>query len=100
MLRHPGAIVILGFEIDCVQGRLTTLRYFLATILSRMAQAEIAAMSQALSPLPLPEGFGEPAHAIRRGTLRLLHSCGFTAAAELALGSGRRADLVALGPGA
>jgi hypothetical protein len=65
-----------------------------------MAQAEIAAMSQALSPLPLPEGFGEPAHAIRRGTLRLLHSCGFTAAAELALGSGRRADLVALGPGA
>jgi hypothetical protein len=56
-------------------------------------------MSQALTPLPiLPEGFGEPAHAIRRGVLRLLHGCGYAAVAELSLGSGRRADLAALGP--
>jgi hypothetical protein len=41
----------------------------------------------------------EPAPAIRRGTLRLLHALGFAALAELPLGSGRRADLVALGGG-
>jgi hypothetical protein len=55
-------------------------------------------MSQTLSPIPPPEGFGEPAHAIRRGVLRLLHACGFAAVSELSLGSGRRADLAALGP--
>jgi hypothetical protein len=55
-------------------------------------------MSQPLSPLLVPEGFGEPAHAIRRGVLRLLHGCGYAAVAELSLGSGRRADLAALGP--
>jgi hypothetical protein len=41
----------------------------------------------------------EPAPAIRRGTLRLLHALGFAAVAELPLGSGRRADLVALDGG-
>jgi hypothetical protein len=55
-------------------------------------------MPQALIPLPAPDGFGEPAHAIRRGVLRLLHGCGYAAVAELSLGSGRRADLAALGP--
>lgn len=54
-------------------------------------------MSPALTPLPLPEGFGEPAQAIRRGVLRLLHGCGYAAVAELSLGSGRRADVAALG---
>ncbi|MCC6949180.1 MAG: MmcB family DNA repair protein [Bradyrhizobiaceae bacterium] len=42
----------------------------------------------------------EIAPAIRRGTLRLLHALGYAAVAELPLGSGRRADLVALGAGA
>jgi hypothetical protein len=42
----------------------------------------------------------ELAPAIRRGTLRLLHALGLAAVAELPLGSGRRADLVALGAGA
>jgi hypothetical protein len=42
----------------------------------------------------------EPAPAIRRGALRLLHALGFAAVAELPIGSGRRADLLALGPGA
>jgi hypothetical protein len=55
-------------------------------------------MSPAPTPLPPPEGFGEPAHAIRRGVLRLLHGCGYAAVAELSLGSGRRADVAALGP--
>jgi len=41
----------------------------------------------------------ESALAIRRGALRLLHALGFAAVAELPLGSGRRADLVALGEG-
>jgi hypothetical protein len=41
----------------------------------------------------------EAAPAIRRGALRLLHALGFAAVAELPLGSGRRADLVALGSG-
>jgi hypothetical protein len=55
-------------------------------------------MPQPITSLPLPEGLGEPAHVIRRGVLRLLHGCGFAAVAELPLGSGRRADLAALGP--
>jgi hypothetical protein len=36
--------------------------------------------------------------AIARGTMRLLLSLGFSCVGELALASGRRADLVALGP--
>jgi hypothetical protein len=40
------------------------------------------------------------AAAIRRGLVRLLHARGFAAVVELSLGSGRRADVVALGPGA
>ena len=55
-------------------------------------------MPQALGPLPMPDGFGERALAIRRGVLRLLHGCGYAAVAELPLGSGRRADVAALGP--
>jgi hypothetical protein len=42
----------------------------------------------------------EAAPAIRRGSLRLLHALGLAAVAELPLGSGRRADLVALDAGA
>ncbi|HEY7459245.1 MAG TPA: MmcB family DNA repair protein [Xanthobacteraceae bacterium] len=42
----------------------------------------------------------EAAPAIRRGALRLLHALGLTAVTELPLGSGRRADFVALDPGA
>jgi hypothetical protein len=56
-----------------------------------------------LAPLSIePADFRqqESAPAIRRGALRLLHALGFAAVAELPLGSGRRADLVALGPGA
>jgi hypothetical protein len=77
------------------------LHYFLNTILSRIVRLGFASMSRTVFPLlPSPDGFGEPAHVIRRGVLRLLHGCGFTAVAELPLGSGRRADLAALGPGA
>ena len=39
-----------------------------------------------------------PAAAICRGVARLLHSLNYATAAEIPLGSGRRADLVALGP--
>jgi hypothetical protein len=56
-----------------------------------------------LASLPLrPAEFvlGDAAPAIRRGALRILHALGFAAVAELPLGSGRRADLVALGAGA
>jgi hypothetical protein len=42
----------------------------------------------------------EAAPAIRRGALRLLHALGLVAVAELPLGSGRRADLVAIDAGA
>ena len=56
--------------------------------------------AQAATPLSLAEArLQEPAPAIRRGALRLLHTLGFAAVAELPLGSGRRADLVALGSG-
>ena len=37
------------------------------------------------------------AHAVARGTMRLLLSLGFSCVSEVALASGRRADLVALG---
>lgn len=40
----------------------------------------------------------EMALAIARGTIRLLRTAGFAALSELPLPSGRRADLVALGP--
>jgi hypothetical protein len=55
--------------------------------------------------LPIPPSFPErpllePAPAIRRGVVRLLHGKGFAAVAELPLGNGRRADLVALGSAA
>lgn len=54
-----------------------------------------------LVPLPPPDDpQPEAALAIRRGALRLLHALGYSAVAELPLASGRRADLVALGPGA
>src|SRR5262245_18689921 len=58
-------------------------------------------MSELALPLPPVElRLDEMAPAIRRGSLRLLHALGFAAVAELPLGSGRRADLVALGTGA
>ena len=58
-------------------------------------------MSELALPLPLTgPRLDEVAPAIRRGSLRLLHAIGFAAVAELPLGSGRRADLVALGAGA
>jgi hypothetical protein len=41
----------------------------------------------------------ETALAIARGTARLLHAHGFSVVSELALASGRRADLVALDTG-
>jgi hypothetical protein len=56
-------------------------------------------------PLPntlavLPDGRQSPtALAIARGTGRLLHSLGFACVSELALPSGRRADIVALDGG-
>jgi hypothetical protein len=56
-----------------------------------------------LASLPLRPAeliLDEAAPAIRRGALRLLHALGLAAVAELPLGSGRRADLVALGAGA
>jgi hypothetical protein len=53
----------------------------------------------ALQLAPADLRLQEPAPAIRRGALRLLHALGFAAVAELPLGSGRRADLVALGGG-
>jgi hypothetical protein len=54
-----------------------------------------------MRPLPLmvpPDGRqSDTALAVARGTKRLLHSLGYCAVSELALPSGRRADLVALG---
>lgn len=52
-------------------------------------------------PLELPRDGrqSDTALKIARGTARLLHSLGFAAVSELPLTSGRRADLVAVGPG-
>jgi hypothetical protein len=53
--------------------------------------------ANALASLLPPDGRqSTTALAIARGTMRLLHQSGFSAVSELALPSGRRADLVAL----
>src|SRR5919205_528746 len=48
------------------------------------------------SLLPRDGRQSQTALAVARGTMRLLHRFGFSAVSELALPSGRRADLVAL----
>src|SRR5215213_2763105 len=54
-------------------------------------------MAHALATtLPIDGRQSEIALAVARGTMRLLHQFGFSAVSELALPSGRRADLVAL----
>jgi hypothetical protein len=47
--------------------------------------------------LPVDGRQSPTALAVARGTTRLLHAFGFSVVSELALASGRRADLVALG---
>lgn len=49
------------------------------------------------SPIPADGRQSPTALAVARGTTRLLRSLGFCTMSELALASGRRADLVALG---
>jgi hypothetical protein len=55
-------------------------------------------MPRALSAMTLPPDRRQSPTAltVARGTMRLLHQFGFSAVSELALPSGRRADLVAL----
>lgn len=59
-------------------------------ILHSMSIASLAAA------LPVDGRQSPAALAIARGTTRLLHSLGYSVVSELALASGRRADLVAL----
>ena len=55
-------------------------------------------MTQSLVSFLPRDGRQSPtAFAVARGTTRLLHSLGYSVVSELALASGRRADLVALG---
>jgi hypothetical protein len=54
-------------------------------------------MAHALArALPVDGRQSQTALAVARGTMRLLHQLGFSAVSELALPSGRRADVVAL----
>jgi hypothetical protein len=55
--------------------------------------------SSAAVSLPIDGRQSATALAVARGTTRLLHSLGFSVVSELALASGRRADLVALSAG-
>src|SRR4051812_12704601 len=50
----------------------------------------------AIRALPVDGRQSQTALTVARGTMRLLHQFGFSAVSELALPSGRRADLVAL----
>jgi hypothetical protein len=52
-----------------------------------------------VSFLPPDGRQSQTALAVARGTARLLHQFGYSCVAELALPSGRRADIVALHPG-
>ena len=49
------------------------------------------------STMPVDGRQSPTARAVARGTTRLLHALGYSVVSELALASGRRADLVALG---
>jgi hypothetical protein len=53
--------------------------------------------SSLAAALPVDGRQSPTALAVARGTTRLLHAFGFSVVSELALASGRRADLVALG---
>ena len=53
--------------------------------------------SSLAASLPVDGRQSATALAVARGATRLLHSYGFSVVSELALASGRRADLVALG---
>jgi hypothetical protein len=55
--------------------------------------------SSLAAALPVDGRQSATALAVARGTTRLLHSLGFSVVSELALASGRRADLVALSAG-
>ena len=55
--------------------------------------------SSLAASLPVDGRQSATALAVARGTTRLLHSLGFSVVSELALASGRRADLVALSAG-
>ena len=59
-------------------------------LIHSMAAGAIAAA------LPLDRRQSPTALAVARGTTRLLHSLGYAVVSEVALGSGRRADLVAV----
>jgi hypothetical protein len=54
-------------------------------------------LSSLTASLPVDGRQSATALAVARGTTRLLHALGYAAVGELVLGSGRRADLVALG---
>src|SRR6202049_132304 len=54
-------------------------------------------MSSLAASLPVDGRQSPTAFAIARGATQLLHALGYSVVAELALASGRRADLVALG---
>src|SRR5215467_4491898 len=56
-------------------------------------------ISSLAAAFPIDGRQSPAARTIARGTARLLHSLGFSVVSELPLGSGRRADLVALGGG-
>ena len=56
-------------------------------------------ISSLATAVPIDGRQSPTALRIARGTARLLHSLGFSVVSELPLASGRRADLVALGPG-
>src|SRR5215210_5279435 len=64
---------------------------FLPGLLHAMSPSSLA------SALPVDGRQSPTALKIARGATRLLHSYGFCVVSELPLGSGRRADLVALG---
>ncbi|GGH08346.1 hypothetical protein GCM10007036_03790 [Alsobacter metallidurans] len=55
-------------------------------------------LASAILPPPVDGRQSETASAVCRGTRRLLTGLGFASVTELPLASGRRADIVALGP--
>jgi hypothetical protein len=67
--------------------------------IDRATQLPLPSLIGAGAAVPLDGRQSPTALAIARGTARLLHSLGLACVSELALPSGRRADLVALGGG-
>jgi hypothetical protein len=78
----------------CGRGHIN--RNFVLDLFYRLKHRRLMLPAPVIRALPVDGRQSQTALSVARGTMRLLHQFGFSAVSELALPSGRRADLVAL----